>query len=227
MSVRRLGPVLLVVPFAAACATRRPAPPQSPGPAAPPAESAPAPSAPAWFEEGVASWYGGDDGFEGKPTASGELYDSSRMTAAHRELPLGTIVEVTSLDNGRSVRVRINDRGPFTKGRVIDLSQAAARRLDIVAPGTGRVRLTIVQMGPAPTPPAPRAEWAIQLGSFADPDRAARQAERVRAAGREAYLEPYNGLSRVKVGPFSSREDAQAALAELEAAGFEGIVVAQ
>ena len=193
----------------------------------PPApEAAAPPSSPGaeWFEEGVASWYGGDDGFEGKPTASGEVFDSSRLTAAHRELPLGSVVEVTSLDNGRSVRVRINDRGPFAKGRVIDLSQAAARRLDLIGPGTGRVRLTLVKMGPAPTPAAARAQWTVQLGSFADPDHAARQVERLRAAGREAYLEPYNGLSRVKVGPFSSREEAQSALAELEAAGFEGIV---
>ncbi|HEX9150251.1 MAG TPA: septal ring lytic transglycosylase RlpA family protein, partial [Thermoanaerobaculia bacterium] len=88
----------------------------------PPARSVShAPPAPGWTEEGVASWYGGRDGFEGKPTASGEIYDSSLLTAAHRELPLGTVVDVTNLDNERTVRVRINDRGPFVFGRVIDL----------------------------------------------------------------------------------------------------------
>jgi peptidoglycan lytic transglycosylase len=175
----------------------------------------------------VASWYGGDDGFEGKPTASGEIYDSSRLTAAHRDLPLGTIVDVTNVDNGDTVRLRINDRGPFLKGRIIDLSQEAARRLGLIGPGTRVVRITVVSMGPAPTPAAPRARWAVQVGSFADAARAARHAERVRATGREAFLEPYNGLSRVKVGPFGTRDEAQEVLADLEAAGFEGIVVPQ
>jgi peptidoglycan lytic transglycosylase len=172
----------------------------------------------------MASWYGGNDGFEGKPTASGEIYDSSQMTAAHRELPLGTLVDVTNLENGRSVRVRINDRGPFARGRILDLSQEAARRLDLIGPGSGRVRVTVVAIGPEPTPAAPRAPWVVQVGSFADPSRAARQADRLRAAGREASLEPYNGLTRVEVGPFATREDAERALDELEAAGFEGIV---
>ena len=225
MTLRRLLLASSLLPLAAACATRQPVP-QSPGPAPPPPAAAAAREAD-WSEEGVASWYGGDDGFEGKPTASGEIYDSSQLTAAHRELPLGTVVEVTNVDNGQSVRVRINDRGPFARGRVIDLSQAAARRLELIGPGTGRVRITLVRMGPAPTPAAARARWAVQLGSFADAERASRHAERVRAAGRDAFLEPYGGLSRVKVGPFSSRDEARAALAELEAAGFEGIVVPQ
>jgi rare lipoprotein A len=172
----------------------------------------------------MASWYGGDDGFEGKATASGEIYDSSLLTAAHRELPLGTMVEVTNLDNGKSVRVRINDRGPFAKGRILDLSQEAARRLDLIAPGTGRVRITVVSMGPSPTPVPPQIPWIVQLGSFADPDHAERLAERLRASGREASLEPYNGLQRVQVGPFATREDAERELRQLEAAGFEGIV---
>jgi len=172
----------------------------------------------------MASWYGGDDGFEGKATASGEIYDSSRLTAAHRELPLGTVVEVTNLENGKSVRVRINDRGPFAKGRILDLSQEAARRLDLIGPGTGHVRITVVAMGPSPTPVAQPIPWIVQLGSFADADHAARLAESLRAAGREPSLESYNGLQRVLVGPFATREDAERELRELEAAGFEGIV---
>ena len=221
---RRLSRLLLPALLAAlsqACAGRRP--PAAPAPpSAPPAPPA-APGA-GWSEEGLASWYGGDDGFEGKPTASGEIYDSSQLTAAHRELPLGTVVDVTNVANGRSVRVRINDRGPFARGRVLDLSYEAARRLDLIGPGTGRVRVTVVSIGPAPTPAAARALWVVQVGSFAEPERAARHADRVRAAGLEVFLEPYNGLSRVDVGPFASREDAQKALAALEAAGFEGIV---
>lgn len=173
----------------------------------------------------MASWYGGDDGFEGKPTASGEIYDSSQLTAAHRELPLGTIVEVTNLENGRSIQVRINDRGPFLKGRILDLSQEAAKQLGVIGPGVARVRIEAVSVPAAQPPLPPSGAWAVQVGSFAEADRASRHADRVRAAGRPVFLEPYNGLSRVKVGPFSTREEAQAVLAELEALGFEGIVV--
>ena len=180
-----------------------------------------------WSQEGLASWYGGDDGFEGKPTASGEIYDSSRLTAAHRDLPLGTIVEVTG-ESGKTVRVRINDRGPFVHGRVIDLSREAARRIDLLGPGVGPVRVTIVSPGPAPTPvPAAvaRGPWAVQVGSFGERPRADRHAERCRDAGFPVYVEPYEGLTRVKVGPFDSRESAESKLAALEDAGFEGIVV--
>jgi len=163
-----------------------------------------------WTEEGLASWYGGDDGFEGKPTASGEIYDSSKMTAAHRDLPLGTLVRVTNLDNGKSVEVRVNDRGPFIHGRVIDLSQAAARRLDIIGPGVAPVRIVILSPGVAPTPVPPAVAagpWAVQVGSFGEPDRATRHAERLRSAGFTVYLEPYDGLTRVKIGPLDRGND--------------------
>ncbi len=178
-----------------------------------------------WSEEGVASWYGGDDGFEGKPTASGEIYDSSLLTAAHRELPLGTLVEVWNPENGKRVRVRINDRGPFIKGRIIDLSRAAADRLDLIGPGTGRVRLTVLNLGIEAPPFSPSGLWAIQIGSFADAANARRQAERARATGHSVSLEPHSGLTRVKVGAYGSRGEAGEVLAALEQQGFEGIVV--
>jgi peptidoglycan lytic transglycosylase len=88
---------------------------------------------------GVASWYG--PGFHGKKTASGERYDQNAMTAAHRKLPLGTEVTVTNLENGRSVHVEITDRGPYVKGRHIDLSKAAARELGLINDGTAKVRI--------------------------------------------------------------------------------------
>jgi rare lipoprotein A len=180
-----------------------------------------------WSEEGLASWYGGNDGFEGKPTASGEIYDSSKLTAAHRDLPLGTVVDVTSLDNGRVTRVRINDRGPFVKGRIIDLSQAAAREIQMIGPGVANVRVVVVVVveGIATEPVSPTGLWAVQVGSFAEKPRADKHAARVRAAGFAVFLEPYQGLTRVKVGPVDSRGDAEEKLASLEQAGFEGIVV--
>src|SRR3989442_2002870 len=95
-----------------------------------------------YVERGYASWYG--PGFHGKKTASGEVYDSHRLTAAHRTLPLGTVVQVRSLTNGRLVTVRINDRGPFVKGRIIDLSLAAAQALAMAGPGTDQVELRVV-----------------------------------------------------------------------------------
>jgi len=96
-------------------------------------------AAPAFRQVGVASWYG--PGFHGKRTASGERFDQNDFTAAHRKLPLGSEVKVTNLENGRSIVVEINDRGPYAKGRVIDLSKAAARRLGIVEDGVGKVRI--------------------------------------------------------------------------------------
>lgn len=201
---------------AAACASRRPAA----GRPLPPVE---APSG--WLEEGIASWYGGGDGFDGKPTASGEIYDASLMTAAHRELALGTVVDVLRIDTGQSVRVRINDRGPFVRGRVLDLSKAAAERLGLIGPGTGRVRITVVAPGSEPPVLNVSGRWAVQVGSFADRQRAERHADRVRATGRSVYLEPWRGLSRVKVGSFESRQKAEEALDGLEREGFEGIVV--
>jgi rare lipoprotein A len=215
VSARRPGASLLLLLLASACASNRPVSHPIP----------PSEATGGWSEEGLASWYGGDDGFEGKPTASGEIYDSSRLTAAHRDLPLGTVVSVKNLDNGRAVQVRINDRGPFVHGRVIDLSRAAASELGLIGPGVGPVRITIIAPGAVPTPSPPGGEWSVQVGSFGEPGRAQRHANRVREAGFPVYLEPYDGLTRVKVGPFDSRAAASKKLAELENADFEGIVV--
>jgi rare lipoprotein A len=224
VALRRAWPAVLLG-LTVACATGRAPKASAPSAGPPPSTGSAAAPGPGWSEEGMASWYGGDDGFEGKPTASGEIYDSSQMTAAHRELPLGTVVDVTNLDNGRSVRVRVNDRGPFLKGRVLDLSQEAARRLGVIGPGVAPVRIEIVSVGRRPGPSSNAGPWSVQIGSFSEADRAARHAKQAQAAGNPVYLEPYSGLSRVKVGPFATRGDAEAALAELEGMGFEGIVV--
>jgi len=96
-----------------------------------------------YYEVGIASWYG--PGFHGNRTANGEIYDMFALTAAHKTLPFGTIVKVVDLDTGKSVVVRINDRGPFIKGRIIDLSYAAAQKLEMVKKGLAKVGLKIVK----------------------------------------------------------------------------------
>ena len=101
-------------------------------------------------ETGVASWYGTP--YHGRQSASGEIYDMEKLTAAHRMLPFQTWVEVTNLTNGKRVDVRINDRGPFARGRVIDLSQAAARDIEMLGPGTARVRLRVIAQPLGETP---------------------------------------------------------------------------
>src|SRR5436305_13716032 len=129
---------------------------------------------------GVASWYG--PGFHGNRTANGEVYDQYELTAAHPSLPLGTRVMVTNLANGRSVDVRINDRGPFVDGRAIDLSYAAARVLRMVGPGTARVRIEVVASSPrvaersatrVPPPPRdlPAVRYLVQVASLSDSAR--------------------------------------------------------
>jgi rare lipoprotein A len=110
-------------------------------------EASPAPTLPAFnpstiIGTGLASWYGAKH--HGKRTASGEIFDQNKFTAAHRTLPWGSIVKVTNLENGKAVEVRINDRGPFTKGRIIDLSRAAARALGMVESGVGPIRMELL-----------------------------------------------------------------------------------
>ncbi len=95
------------------------------------------------FQVGFASYYAHK--FHGRPTASGEIYNMYGLSAAHRELPLGTVIHVTHLGNGRNVKVTVNDRGPFVEGRILDLSLGAARRLDMVEEGVARVKIRIIK----------------------------------------------------------------------------------
>jgi rare lipoprotein A len=131
-------------------------------------------------EVGIASWYGHP--YHGRPTASGEVYDMEKMTAAHRSLPLGTVVRVESLVNGQTVEVRINDRGPFVQGRIIDLSHAAAQGISMQ--GIANVRLQVISM------PRTRAAdvFAVQLGAFQ---------QRVRAEQLQKQLENKYGSTRL------------------------------
>jgi rare lipoprotein A len=127
---------------------------------------------PGYTETGLASWYGHP--YHGRPAADGEIYDMEKLTAAHRTLPFDTWVRVANLTNGKSVEVRIIDRGPFVDGRIIDLSHAAARDIDLIGPGVAKVRLVVIR----PPQSAPAAAFAVQVGAFRDHDNA----ERLRAA---------------------------------------------
>lgn len=175
------------------------------GAGAPPA---PAP-APGWEETGVASWYG--PGFHGRRTASGERFDMEAMTAAHRTLPFGTRVRVQNLDNGRAAEVRINDRGPFARGRVIDVSRAAARDLGMLGAGTARVRLRVVEASGL------LGCSRVQVGAFADPARAETLAGRLRVRGEPVETERgADGLTRVLLGPYADLETAERAASRHE-----------
>ncbi len=170
-------------------------------------------------EVGRCSWYG--PGFHGRKTASGETYDQNAMTAAHRTLPLGTFVEVTDTHTGRSVIVRINDRGPYHQGRVLDLSYGAARRLGIVERGVADVEIRV--LGNARSG-YPRVRYAVQVGAFRNRREADRLARRLRAAGAQAYVVG-GPLYRVRVGSFKHRDEAKAAAHSLSRKGYRGVIV--
>jgi len=154
-----------------------------------------------WSEQGVASWYG--PGFDGKRTASGEVYDMDDMTAAHQRLPFGTRVQVHNLDNGLRTEVRINDRGPFVDDRIIDLSMAAAREIEMLGPGTARVRISVVEMS------AMLTCSMVQVGAFADAANAESVAGSFRERGLQVAIRPGpDGLTRVFLGPYDDLEQA-------------------
>ena len=179
-------------------------------------------SARGFIEEGIASWYG--PGFHGKRTANGEIYDMHAMTAAHKILPLGSIVRVVNKNNGRSLVLRINDRGPFVDDRVIDLSRAAAEKLDVVNKGTAPVRITAIDEAPQTASAVARAggqapklnagpggRFFLQVGAFPDRDDAremARQMENLGYNGRYFYADSVKRW-RVQLGPVASRDMAE------------------
>ena len=179
-----------------------------------------------YVERGIASWYGRK--FHKRLTSSREPYDMFAMTAAHRSLPLPTYVRVTHLENGRSVVLRVNDRGPFHPGRIIDLSYAAAVKLGIADPGSAPVEVRAIELGRAAPPPraAPGTlEYFVQVGAFANEDNAARAlriAERVRPGmtSLRAVRDAQRTLHRVRIGPLHGPEEADRVLAGLSEAGL-------
>ncbi|WP_305045297.1 septal ring lytic transglycosylase RlpA family protein [Geoalkalibacter sp.] len=189
-----------------------------------------------FVEEGVASWYGPD--FHGKKTSNGEIYDMHAMTAAHRILPLGIHVKVTNLRNGREAILRLNDRGPFAKARIIDLSFAAAKELEVVGPGTAPVRVEALgykhtDAAGRITYQAPRTweveNYSVQVGAFTVLENAQRLAEQMRRQeGYSVIQQGYVGgqlFYRVRAGKFSSLAAADAATLRFESQGFGGSFV--
>jgi rare lipoprotein A len=138
-------------------------------------------------EVGRASWYGPP--YHNRRGSNGEIYDMNAMTAAHRTLPLGSIVRVTNLKTGHTAVVRITDRGPFIRGRVLDLSLAAARKLDVYQPGVAEVKLEVIQ---TPVPIETGGRWAVQIGGFPDEDAATNLADHLTRRYHTAKVQRFN-----------------------------------
>jgi rare lipoprotein A len=189
-------------------------------------------------ERGVASWYG--PGFHAKDTSSGEPYYMYAMTAAHKTLPLPAYVRVTNLANGRSIVVRVNDRGPFVGNRIIDLSNTAAHKLDMTRAGTAFVEVEALTPGslgdaaravsvPQVVPTQAQSQLYLQAGAFGQGDNAERLAARLRDAGigDVAIIAPMPGsaLWRVRVGPLADVASFDRLVVRLEGMGIESRLV--
>lgn len=176
------------------------------------------------IETGIASWYGPN--FHGKLTANGEVYDMDGLTAAHRTLPFNTEVVVENLDTGKSIRVRINDRGPFAKNRIIDLSRAAASSIDMIAPGTARVRLYLVKgdLENSRVTDLKIANYTIQLASFSDEALARQKSSNIQGSRVERLRVDGNLVFRVYYGNYQDPLKAEQDLESLKADGFDGFV---
>lgn len=177
-----------------------------------------------YVERGQASWYGPN--FHGKLTSNQEVFDQHKLTAAHKTLPLPSYVQVTNLDNNRQVIVRVNDRGPFKPGRIIDLSYAAALKLGIVEQGIGNVEVrTIDSSAGAPRPAVETARNIyLQLGAFSSRDNALAALRELPQEGAHVASGDSNGKTfhRLRIGPLDSAEQAEQLKSEMSARGFPG-----
>lgn len=178
-------------------------------------------------EIGLASWYGPD--FHGRQTSSGEVYNMYQLSAAHRELPLGTWVMVTNLNNGRSLELRVNDRGPFVADRILDVSYQAGRMLGMIGPGVIPVRVVVTRLAPADGGESTGlpVRYTVQVGAFTLEENARALERRLadvpgvevvrRVIGEEIYY-------RVRVGSFSKRSDAEALARRLTTRGLAVVI---
>jgi rare lipoprotein A len=176
-----------------------------------------------YTEQGVASWYGIP--YHGRPAANGEIYDMETLVAAHRVMPFNTWLKVTNLSNNKSVDVRVIDRGPFVDGRIIDLSKAAARQIDLLGPGIGEVRLEVIS---APADIPSNDFYAVQVGAFSIYGNAERLRSEYAQRFGTAQLAVKQGavpLWRVLVGKEPSLQTAQQLASVLTAEGKNVFVV--
>ncbi len=175
-------------------------------------------------EQGIASWYGVP--YHGRRASNGEIYDMYKLTAAHRTLPFNTLVRVTNLANGKHVDVRITDRGPFVEDRIIDLSLAAAREIDMVGTGTARVKVEILSGSPA----IAAGNFSVQIGAFAERANAVRVRNQLGPRYAPIFIQDYDSptghLFRVRVGSVASEGAAQQLATKLQSeTGFQTFVV--
>ncbi|MDY6820052.1 MAG: septal ring lytic transglycosylase RlpA family protein [Deferribacterota bacterium] len=184
-----------------------------------------------YTETGIASWYGSEE--HGQLTASGEVYDMYKMTAAHKTLPLGSYVSVDNLENGKKVVVRINDRGPFVRGRIIDLSYSAAKKIGIVDKGLARVRVTLLSENPnyymvrGKKLDIDKGSFAIQIGSFNSYSNATNLANRLDNTKIKSV--DINGkiFYRVYICGFKDREKAEDFLRDIQGVYPDAFVIAE
>lgn len=191
-------------------------------PAQPIVATAPSPAPGQIYREtGTASWYGKD--FHGRKTANGETYDMNGVSAAHRTLPLGTVIRVTNLDNFRSVKVRVNERGPFVRSRILDCSYGAARELGFVAQGTARVKIETLE------PVQDAVVYTVQAAAFIEEENARTLRERLSRKFEQVQVVSFESnvgrFYRVRVGAYSNEEKAEKTAARLTLEGLEPVVI--
>ena len=223
--------MLLFTALIASCAERKvPSPPpaaSAPAPAAPAVAPPPAPSlttamtGPVYRETGTASWYGRES--HGRATASGEIFDMDGMSAAHRTLPFGTVIRVTNLENYKSVTVRVNDRGPFVKNRIIELSSGAARELGFLDQGTATVKIETLE------PVNGGGPYTVQAAIFTEEESARSLKERLAKRFEQVSIVPFETglgkLYRVRVGSYGTEEKAELVASKMKLEGVEPFIL--
>lgn len=172
-------------------------------------------------EEGLASWYGKE--YHGEKTSSGEIFNMYDLTAAHRTLPFGSIVYVYSYDTKKSVKVRINDRGPFLPGRIIDLSYAAAKELQIISMGLSKVKIS-ANNKPQEVFDLKKYNLVIQVGAFKIKENAENLKEKLSKKYKMVYTEDFNEFKRVIIGPFNDEKEIEKIYNSLIEEGYKPII---
>lgn len=227
MSRRRRLAALCLLALLAGCAHRHPKPVPPPQPMR------------GKVQEGISSWYGKE--FDGRPTANGETFDMHGLSAAHRTLPLGTTIRVTNLDNGRDVVLKVNDRGPFVAGRILDCSYGAAKALGFAGAGLARVRIEVLRAGeekprrrPSPAevlvggPGLPErvldASFTVQVGAFLNESNALRFKDQMVRVFGDSYVIKFRDFYRVRVGHLSTEEEAETMRKRIQTYGIESFV---